>query len=452
MVCPKCGFDSAHSFAFCGRCGNALIPSSAPRVTGDHYSSRAERRQLTVMFCDMVGSTALSGQLDPEELSDVTREYRRVCAQVIDQYEGRIAQFLGDGLLVYFGYPLAHEDDPQRAVRAGLEMVAAVAALRERLGKPLYVRIAVHTGLAVVGAVGGETNPDPMGISGETPSIAARLQSVAEPGQVVISSPTYRLIEGFFVCRSLGTPPLKGVLAPLELFEVREPTQIQTRFEKAVASGLTPLVGREREVELLLRYWQEATEGRGQVVMLSGEPGIGKSRLLRVLKERTSGEWMNEFEARCSPYSQNTPLYPAIDFLQNALQFTRDDDAQRRLALLEEKLAEWDFSLPDTVPLFATLLSLPPSDRYPGLSMTPQRQKQKTFEAIVAFLLRAAERRPTRVIVEDLHWADPTTLELLELMIEHVPRARLFLALAFRPEFMAPWPAQPQVTSISLGR
>src|SRR6516225_3738706 len=176
MVCPKCGFDSAHSFAFCGRCSNALIPSSAPRVTGDHYSSRAERRQLTVMFCDMVGSTALSGQLDPEELSDVTREYRRVCAQVIDQYEGRIAQFLGDGLLVYFGYPLAHEDDPQRAVRAGLEMVAAVAALRERLGKPLYVRIAVHTGLAVVGAVGGETNPDPMGISGETPSIAARLQ------------------------------------------------------------------------------------------------------------------------------------------------------------------------------------------------------------------------------------------------------------------------------------
>jgi predicted ATPase len=291
-----------------------------------------------------------------------------------------------------------------------------------------------------------------MAISGETPNIAARLRSIAAPGQVIVSAATYRLIEGFFRCRGLGTPVLKGVAAPTEAFEVIEPTGIHTRFEKAVASGLTPLVGREREVELLVRHWQESTRGSGHVVMLTGEPGIGKSRLLRVLKERTGGEWISEFETRCSPYAQSSPLYPAIDFVQNALQFRRDDDAEQKFVLLEQRLKQWGFTLPDSVPLFAALLSLPPNDRYPALPMTPQRQKQKTLEAIVAFLLHAAEQRPIRLIVEDLHWADPSTLELLELIIEQVPRARLFVALAFRPEFVPPWPAQAHITNIILGR
>ena len=452
MVCPKCGSDNPRSFAFCGRCGTSMAAASPSHEASDSYPSRAERRQLTVMFCDLVGSTALSGQLDPEELSEVTREYHSACAEVIKRHAGHIAQFQGDGLLVYFGYPTSHEDDAQRAVRAGLEIVAAVTALRESLRKPLQVRIAVHTGLAVVGQLGGETNPNPMAISGETPNIASRLQSIADPGQVVVSAATYRLIEGFFACRSLGTPALKGVAAPIETFEVIEPTGIHTRFERAVASGLTPLIGREKEVELLLRHWDESTRGDGHVVMLSGEPGIGKSRLLRVLKERTGGEWINEFEARCSPYAQNSALYPAIDLVQNNLQFQRGDDAERKFVLLERRLDQWGFTLPDSVPLLAALLSLPPNDRYPALPMTPQRQKQKTLEAIVAFLVRAAEQRATRVIVEDLHWADPSTLELIELIIEQAPRAHLFVALAFRPEFVPPWPAQPHITNITLGR
>jgi class 3 adenylate cyclase len=374
----------------------------------DDYRSRAERRQLTVMFCDLVGSTAPSGQLDPEELNEVTREYHSACAEVIERHAGRIAQFQGDGLLVYFGYPISHEDDAQRAVRAGLEIVAALNSLGESLRKALQVRIAVHTGLAVVGQLGGETNPNPMAISGETPNIASRLQNIAEPGRVVVSAATYRLIQGFFVCRSLGTPALKGVFAPIEAFEVLEPTGINTRFERAAASGLTPLVGREKEVELLIRHWEESTRSGGQVVMLNGEPGIGKSRLLRVLKERTGGEWISEFEIRCSPYTQNSALYPAIDFLQTGLQFQLEDDPEGKFALLERKLEQWGFTLTDSVPLFAALLSLPPNVRYPALTMTPHRQKQRTLEAIVAFLLHAAERRPTRFIVEDLHWADPS--------------------------------------------
>jgi class 3 adenylate cyclase/predicted ATPase len=404
------------------------------------------------MFCDLVGSTALSGQIDPEELNEVTLAYHSACAEVIERHAGRIAQFLRDGLLVYFGYPIAHEDDAQRAIRAGLEIVGAVSSACERLRKPLQVRVGVHTGLVVVGQFGGEANSDPMAVSGEAPNIAARLQGIAEPGQVVVSAATYRLIEGFFQCRSLGTPRLRGVSTPIEAFEVVEPTGIHTRFERAVASGLTPFVGREEEFDRLLHDWEDAARGNGRVVMLSGEPGIGKSRLLRELKDRTSGEWINEFEARCSPYYQNSALYPAIDVLQRMLRFTRSDDPDSKLAKLEEGLAQFDFSLPEVVPLFAALLSLPLNDRYPALWMTPMRQKQKTFEAIIAFLLRSAEWRPTRVIVEDLHWADPSTLELLELIIEQASHTRLFVVLAFRPEFVPPWPALPQVTSISLGR
>jgi class 3 adenylate cyclase/predicted ATPase len=404
------------------------------------------------MFCDLVGSTALSGQLDPEELSDVTREYHSVCAEVIERHAGRIAQFLGDGLLVYFGYPLSHEDDAQRAVRAGLDIVAAIASEQERLGKPLQVRIAVHTGLAVVGQLGGDTNPDPMAISGETPNIAARLQSIAEPGHVVISAATYRLIQGFFVCRSLGTPALKGVVAPIEAFEVVEPTVIHTRFERAVASGLTPFVSREKEVGQLLDLWQAARNGSGQVVMINGEAGIGKSRLVQVLAERTADEPLWELGGRCSPYYQNSALYPTIEFLQRMLRFNRNDDAETKLAKLEKTLAQFGFSLSEMVPLFAALLSLPAHDSYLAPPMTPQRQKHKTFEAIVEWLMRTAEQKPTRLTVEDLHWADPSTLELIELLIEQVSAARLLLILVFRPEFVPAWPSRPYITNLSLGR
>jgi predicted ATPase/class 3 adenylate cyclase len=452
MSCPRCGFDSPGAFAFCGRCGAPTPTSEVTRAADDRHSSRAERRQLTVVFCDLVGSTALSTQLDPEELNDLTREYERVCAEVIERHEGRIARFVGDGILVYFGYPLSHEDDAQRAVRSALDIVAAVSALGESLGKPLHVRVAVHTGLVVVGQLGGRANPDPMAISGETPNVAARLQTLAGPNMVVTSAATYRLIQGFFRCRSLGAPALRGVAAPIEAYEILEPTGIETRFERAVASGLTPFVSREDEVGLLLARWEQIKALQGQVVMLRGEAGIGKSRLVRALVERTAGEPLWELSCRCSPYYQNTALYPAIDGLQHMLQYDRNDDVHTKFAKLARLLEQFAFGLAETLPLFASLLSLPANDRYPASPMSAHRQKQKTFEAIVELLMRAAEKGPVRLVVEDLHWADSSTLDLIDLLIERLPGARLLLVLAFRPEFALPWPLQAHITEMTLAR
>lgn len=404
------------------------------------------------MFCDMVGSTALSGRLDPEELGDLTQEYRKVCAEIVDRHEGRIAQFLGDGLLVYFGYPVSHEDDAQRAVRAGLGIVDAVSRLPTRHGHSLKVRIGIHTGLAVVGQSAGAINSDPMAVTGETPNIAARLEALAEPGAVVISHATYRLTEGFFVCLSLGTPELRGVATPLQAHVVLEETGIKTRFEKVLAAGLTSMVGRERELELLLQRWKEAMDGIGQVVTLSGEAGIGKSRLVQALIDRTTNESINELYCRCSPYYRNSANFPAIELLERISLFNRNDDFATKLSKLEDNLKRFGFSLPETVPLFAALLSLPLGDRYSAPSRPPQRQKQKTLEAIVEWLLRTAKLGPTRLVVEDLHWADPTTLELIDLLIERIADAQFFIILVSRPEFLPPWRSHPHVIDLTLDR
>jgi len=450
MRCPKCGSATAEMVAFCNQCG-ASLHGAAPSPGANSQSPSAERRRLTVMFCDLVGSTELSGQLDPEELHDLTHQYQKVCADVTTRHGGYVAQYLGDGLLVFFGYPIAHEDDARRAVRAGLEIVAAIAELSTRLAKMLQVRVAVHNGLAVVGRLGDGSDPDAMAIVGETPNIANRLQTIAEPGTVIISAPTYRLVEGFFHCRSLGAPALKGVVDPIELYSVLGESGIQSRFERAVVTGLTPFVSREAEAELMLQRWQRARDGAGQVVLLSGEPGIGKTRLIRVVKERTTGEPMTELGLRCSAYYQDSSLYPVIRFLQRFLRFQNDDTADTRLQTLERALEHVGFPLEEFVPLFAALLSLPHDGRYPP-PMTPQRQKQKTFEAIVAWLLKLAQECPTSVVIEDVHWADPSTLELLNLLIDQVSHSRLYVVVIFRTEFLPPWRSQPNITSITLGR
>jgi len=451
MRCPKCGSAAPASVGFCTQCGASLDGVNPNPGINAQYPS-AERRRLTVMFCDLVGSTELSGQLDPEELHDLTRQYQRVCADVTARHSGYVAQYLGDGLLVFFGYPVAHEDDARRAVRAGLEIVSAISGLSTRLAKMLQVRIAVHTGLAVVGRLGDGSDPDAMAIVGETPNIAARLQTIAEPGTVIISAPTFRLVEGFFHCRSLGAPTLKGVLEPIELYSVLGESGIQSRFERAVASGLTPFVSREAETELMLQRWQRARDGAGQVILLSGEPGIGKTRLIRVAKERTAGEPMTELGLRCSAYYQDSSLYPVITFFQRFLRFQNDDTADTRLQTLERALEHFGFPLDEFVPLFAALLSLPHDDRYPPPPIAPQRQKQKTFEAIAAWLLKLAQERPTWVVVEDVHWADPSTLELLNLLIDQVSHSKLYVVVIFRTEFLPPWRSQPNVTNVTLGR
>src|SRR3990170_4139523 len=460
--CPQCGFENPPEFAFCGKCaatltGQSPVTKSTQRdIQLDKQEDKAapepERRQLTVMFCDLVGSTSISESLDPEELRDVVRTYQETCSELIDRYDGYIAQYLGDGLLVYFGYPLAHEDDAQRAVRGGLEIVGAISelSLPTLLQGSLQVRIGIHTGPVVVGEIGRGEKREQLAL-GDTLNIASRLQNLAEPNTVVISSVTYHLTEGLFECRDLGLHTLKGVLTPLGVSRVLQESGVRSRFEVAVSKGLTPLVGREQEVELLLNSWERVKEGEGQVVLLSGEAGIGKSRLVQVLKERLSGETHIRIESRCSPYYQNSALYPIIDHLQRLL-FRREDSHEEKLSKLEIILEQYGFSNEETVPLFATLLSLPLSDRYPTLNLSPQRQKQKTLEALLVWLLKEAEKQPVLRIVEDLHWVDPSTLDYLSLLVAQVPTAPVFTLFTFRPDFVPPWTRRAHLSHITLNR
>src|SRR5262245_21366720 len=403
----------------------------------------AERRQLTVLFCDLADSTRLARQLDPEDLREVVLAYQAAGVEVIQRFDGYIAQYLGDGLLVYCGYPQAHEDDAQRAVRTGLGILDAMATLNTHLeqarGIQLTVRLGIHTGPVVVGTMGSGGRHEQLAL-GETPNLAARLQSLAAPDTVVISSTTHRLVQGYFTCDDRGIHSLKGVETPTRVYRVVGESAAQSRLDVAAASGLTPLVGREHEVGLLQGRWAQSHDGLGQVVLLSGEAGIGKSRLVRVLAERVADEDAPQLTLRCSPYYTNSAFYPIIEHLQRLLQWHRHETPEARLATLEQALQTASLPLTDVVPLLAALLSLPvPEEQYPPLALSPQRQKQKTQEALVAWLMAETARQPLLAVWEDLHWADPSTLELLELLLDHVPTARLLLVLTARPEFRPPW-------------
>jgi class 3 adenylate cyclase len=416
----------------------------------------AERRQLTVMFCDLVDSTTLSGQLDPEEYRDVVRAYQRVCTDVIQRYDGHIAQLLGDGLLVYFGYPQAHEDDTQRAVRAGLGMLVAVGNLNQGLqhakGIQLAIRIGIHTGLVVVGEMGGAGRQEQLAL-GETPNIAARIQGLAAPNTVATSETTYRLVQGYFQCQDLGAHALRGVTEAMRIYHVLGESGATSRLEVAQPRGLTPLVGRESEITLLVERWEQVKSGQGQVILLTGEGGIGKSRLVQVLKDHVANEPHVRWECRSVPYYQNTALYPLTDLFQRILQWQPDETPDAKLAKLEHALSQYRLPLEETVPLFAPLLALPvPENRYRPLTLSPQRQRQKTLETLVAILLELAERQPVLFIIEDLHWTDPTTLELLNLVIDQTPTASLLTVLTCRPHFQPAWHHRSYLTEITVNR
>ena len=408
------------------------------------------------MFCDLVDSTRLASQLDPEDYRTVVRSYQQTCAAVIQPFDGHIAQYLGDGLLVYFGYPQAHDDDAQRAVRAGLGILDAVRTLSARLahdrGVRLAIRLGIHTGLVVVGAMGGKDRQEQLAL-GDTPNIAARLQGLAAPNTLVISAATHRLVQGYFECQDLGLHTLKGIDQPITLYQVLQESAAQSRLDVAATQGLTPLVGREEEVGLLLRRWGQSQDGLGQVVLLSGEAGIGKSRLVEVLRAYTEREGYTRMAFRCSPYYQQSALYPVIEHLQRLLQFHRDDTPEAKLDKLEQGLQGYRLALDEAVPLLATLLSVSlPEARYAPLSLSPQRQRQKTLEALLTWLLAETERQPTLAVWEDLHWADPSTLEFLGLLIDQTPTARLLTLLTCRPEFRPPWTPRSYLTQLTLGR
>jgi class 3 adenylate cyclase len=431
-----------------------IPPPSAVQAQQSPQALEAERRQLTVMFCDLVDSTRLSSQLDPEEYRDVVRAYQSACTEVIQGYEGHIAQLLGDGLLVYFGYPQAHEDDAHRAVRTGLGILAAMEDLNTRLNQEkalqLALRIGIHTGLVVVGEMGGAGRQEQLAL-GQVPNVCARIEALAAPNTIAMSEATYRIVEGYFTCEPLGEHALRGVSQPLNIYRVLRASGATNRLDVAQPRGLTPLVGRDSEVTLLLERWEQVKAGQGQVVLLSGDAGIGKSRLVQMLKEYVANEPHVRWECRSVEHYQNTALFPLTDLFQRLLQFQSEDTPDEKFGKLEQMLSQYRLPLQESVPLFAPLLSLSlPEDRYAALNLSPQRMRQKTLETIVAILLELAERQPVLCILEDLHWTDPTTLELIGLLLDQTPTASLLVLLTCRPHFQPAWHHRSYITEMTL--
>jgi class 3 adenylate cyclase/tetratricopeptide (TPR) repeat protein len=428
-------------------------PITAPagqEAPGDFASSSAERRQLTVMFCDLVGSTALSAQLDPEDLREVISVYHRAVAQVVAGFDGFVAKYMGDGVLVYFGYPRAHEDDAERAVRAGLGLIDAVGRLDVKSVR-LQARVGVATGLVVVGDLIGEGSAQEQSVVGETPNLAARLQALAEPDAVVIAASTRRLVGDLFDYRDLGAVEVKGIASPVTAWQVLQPSVVESRFEALRGSVVSPLVGRGEEIDLLWRRWTRAKAGDGQVVMVLGEPGLGKSRITAALAERLHAEPHLRLRYFCSPYHQNSALFPFIDQIGRAAGLARDDPPSAKLEKLESLLA---LATPpdEDLAFLADLMSLPASGQRPLVDLSPQRKKERTLEALIRQLEGLARRQPVVMIFEDAHWIDATSRELLDLTVERVRRLPVLLIVTFRPEFQPPWIGQPQVTMLALNR
>ncbi|MCK1479726.1 class 3 adenylate cyclase/tetratricopeptide (TPR) repeat protein [Bradyrhizobium sp. LB8.2] len=418
----------------------------AKPASADH----AGRRQLTVMFCDLVGSSALSARLDLEDLRAVMGTYHGCIAEVVARNEGVIARYMGDGVLAYFGYPQAHEDDAEQATRAGLALVDAVASLRTDPATELQVRVGIATGMVVVGDLTGEGSAQEQTVIGETPNLAARLQTFANPGTVLISESTHRLTDGHFEFRNLGPVALKGWAEPMPAWQVLGTTEVESRFEAQHKTRLAPPIGRDEEIEMLLRRWQHARRGEGCAVMLIGEPGIGKSHIALALEERLEAEPHITVRQFCSAHHTNSALYPFTRQLERAARFERGDPPAEKFAKLEALLVRADA---DRVLLpLANLLSLPPSERYRIPELSPQKRKEMTLAAFLTQLNLLAERQPVFVIVEDVHWADPTSLELLTMTLEQLPRLRVLLLITARPEFTPPWPGHAHVTTISLTR
>jgi class 3 adenylate cyclase/tetratricopeptide (TPR) repeat protein/ABC-type transport system involved in cytochrome c biogenesis ATPase subunit len=419
-----------------------------PAASGRH--ARAERRQLTVMFCDLVGSTSLAEALDPEELRELMRAYQETCGAAVARYAGHVAQYLGDGLMVYFGWPQAHEDDAERAVRAALDIVQDVKKVAAPA--PMQVRVGIATGPVVVGETGAGDASIPKVAVGETPNLASRVQGLAQPDEIVIAATTQRLVGQAFELHDLGEQALRGILEPVRAYRVLAAGSAEDRFAARRGRSAAPLVGRDSELALLEERWRQALDGEGQVVVLSGEAGIGKSRIARSLRGRLEPEAHAFLSYQCSPFFANTAFHPVIEHLKRAAGFLEEEPAESKLGKLEALLERSGGAAPDAVPMMAALLSLPTGERYAPLELSPAQRKERTIALVTEHVLYLAQAAPVLALFEDAHWIDPSTRELLDRLVARVADARVMLIVTHRPELDARWGAHAHITVHSLNR
>lgn len=430
----------------------AALGESAQEVADSVQETPHDRRQLTVMFCDLVGSTALSEQFDPEDLSEIIRVFRETCESAISKYSGTTARFLGDGILVYFGYPIAHENSPEQAARAGLEIIQELAKVRV-FDLPLPVRIGIATGPVVVGEVIGEGSSMELSVYGETPNLAARLQSLAEPGTVIISEQTKQLTGATFEYTDHGLHTLKGFTDPVRAWQPVTLRSAESRFEAKHGNPVaSKIVGRERELSVLKTGWQQACAGKGQIVTLTGEPGIGKSRLIQAVRDQVAAEPHSTMRFFCSQFNQYSAFYPIIAHIENSAGFDRNDDSDTKINKLETMLEELGQDISVALPLIGSLLSINTEERFPKLNLTPGVLKERIMEALLEHFLTVSRDKPLLMLFEDLHWMDPSSLDLLERLIDKVPQANILAVVTSRPEFSAPWQNNSANMSLNLGR